>query len=576
MSTALDISSEPLTSSRRARVADAIVELLIESGVDTFFGIPGGAISSIYDALGKNRHARMIMSRHETGAAFMAAGYARATGRIPAVLMTSGPGITNALTGLASANADGIPMIALGGEVPRASFGRGALQEGSRYQLDVLSMARSVSKSAIEITSAQGALGQLRRALATASSGRQGPVFVSLPIDLANDQLQRTRTSSHVETHFSVDPALVATTARALEGAKHGLIVAGSGARAAQAELIALAERLQLPVVTTPKAKGLFPEDHPLSLGVYGYGGHESATRYVAEGTDVLLAVGCGLGETATNNWSKAFAPRECFIQIDIDNAQIGRNYPVDIGLVGPASALVRQLVAAVAPTTRAVPRRLGPTTTDPFAATTTTFPLKTPRVLRLIQDLAPVGTTYTSDIGEHLLFALHYLQIGAHDDFMACIGLGSMGSGIGAAIGAKVGRPTRAAVSFSGDYGFSMYGVSELATCVQHEIGVVFVVLNDGVMRMVEAGFTSAFGGYPAPFRGPRTDFAAVARAMGAEGYTISSAADLASLPPDLFSRKVPVVLDVSTDPTVRFGASLRNEALSNFSLPPPAAQEG
>ena len=143
----------------------------------------------------------------------MAAGYARATGRIPAVLMTSGPGITNALTGLASANADGIPMIALGGEVPRASFGRGALQEGSRYQLDVLSMARSVSKSAIEITSAQGALGQLRRALATASSGRQGPVFVSLPIDLANDQLQRTRTSSHVETHFSVDPALIATTA---------------------------------------------------------------------------------------------------------------------------------------------------------------------------------------------------------------------------------------------------------------------------------------------------------------------------------------------------------------------------
>lgn len=557
----------------RARVSDAIVSLLLEHGVDTFFGIPGGAIAPLYDALGRNPKCRVIVARHETGAAFMAAGYARTTGKLPALLLTSGPGITNALTGLASAYADGVPMIVLGGEVPRANFGRGALQEGSRYQLDVLGMARSVTKTALEVTSAQAALGQLRRAIATATSGRQGPVFVSLPLDLAKDSLLVTRTSSQVSTQFLIDSELVLATASKLECAERGLIVAGSGARTAQSSLIHLAEKLQIPVCTTPKAKGLFPEDHPLSLGVFGYGGHDSAKSYLEGGVDVLLVVGCGLGETATNNWSKAVAARDAFIQIDIDGAQIGRNYPVDIALVGPAKVVLDQLCAATTPAPIGLTDVHAPALVDEGATITDSVPLKTPRVLKLIQGLAPPGAVYTSDIGEHLLFVLHYLTVHHGDEFMAGIGLGSMGSGIGAAIGAKMGDPTRPVLSICGDYGFSMFGVGELSTCVQEQVGVVFLVLNDASMRMVEAGFQSLYGAVPTAFKGPATDFAAIARATGGEGYTITCAEDFAKLPADLFQRTRPVVLDVAIDPTQRFGNNLRVEQISNFSLPPEAA---
>ncbi len=560
-------SSSP--ASERVRVADAIVSLLVEAGVDTFFGIPGGAIAPIYDALGRNKNCRVIVARHETGAAFMAAGFARTTGRLPALLLTSGPGITNALTGLASAYADGIPMIVLGGEVPRANFGRGALQEGSRYQLDVLGMARTVTKTALEITSAQGALGQLRRAIATATSGRRGPVFVSLPLDLAKDTIQPGRISAHVSTQFVTDPELIAASARKLEGARRGLIVAGSGARTAQADIIALAEKLQMPVCTTPKAKGLFPEDHPLSLGVFGYGGHESAKAYMGAGVDVLLCVGCGLGETATNNWSKGFGATDTFIQIDIDGAQIGRNYPVDIGLVGPAQVIVESLTEAVVATPVPALDLGGPTFVDAAMAVADTVPLKTPRVLRLLQEQVPSGAVYTSDIGEHLLFTLHYLEVGTGDEFMAGIGLGSMGSGIGAAIGAKMAAPRRPVVSISGDFGFTMFGLAELATCVQEKVGVVFVVLNDASMRMVEAGFASLYGAVPAAFASPRSDFAAMARAAGAVGYTIHRAEDFLALPRGLFDGDVPVVLDVQIDPTLRFGNNLRVEQISNFSLP-------
>lgn len=560
-------------AARQRRVADLIVEALLDSGVDTFFGVPGGAISPIYDALAQCGHGRMVVCRHETSAAFMAAGWARATGRVPALLMTSGPGITNAITGIASAFADGIPMIAIGGEVPRANFGRGALQEGSRYQLDVLGMIRSVTKAALEATSAQGTLGQLRRLIATASSGRRGPVYLSLPLDVANGQASTTRTSTVVGTSFTLDDQAISEAAGVVASARSALLMVGSGARGASAELLALAERLGHPVVTTPKAKGIFPEDHPLSLGVFGYGGSLEASGFMNEGVDVLLAIGCGLGETATNNWSPAVTARGTFIQVDIDSAQIGRNYPADIGIVGPAGAVMRALEARLPQKKSAIfarPRRMF--SMEPYSAS---GPLRTPEVLAAIQARAPRNTFYTSDIGEHLLFALHHLRIGRGAEFFAGIGLGSMGSGIGAAIGAKYASPERGVLSICGDYGFQMYGLTELATCVQEKLGTVFLVLNDASMRMVEAGFGSVYGRVPA-IQGPRVDFAAMARAAGGDGISINTRTDLASLPADLFTRDRPVVLDVAIDPTQKFGANLRNVTLSNFrsSFPPEPAK--
>src|ERR1700687_2877644 len=265
----------PLEIPEHQRVADVIVQTLVELGVDTFYGIPGGAIASVYDALMDQESVTVINTRHETAAVFMAMGHSRVSGKLPCVLMTSGPGITNGLTGIAAAHADGVPLIVIGGEVPKKNFGRGALQEGSKYQLDVLAMVRSVTKFSAEVSNPRAAATLVRKAGATARYGRQGPVFLSLPLDVASERVPSIRSSPQVSTNFDVDEDVLTQAAEALQKAERGLILVGSGTRHPEAIrwVGTLAATLQMPVATTPKAKGLFPESDPLSLGIFGFRG---------------------------------------------------------------------------------------------------------------------------------------------------------------------------------------------------------------------------------------------------------------------------------------------------------------
>jgi acetolactate synthase I/II/III large subunit len=552
---------------RLIRVADMVVKMLTELGVTTCYGIPGGAIAPVYDALLDCPELQVINSRHETGAVFAAMGHSR-SGSLPCVLTTAGPGVTNALTGLAAAQVEGIPLIVIAGEVPRKHFGRGALQEGSRYQLDVLGMVRSVTKFAAEITSPRACASLVRRAVATALSGRQGPVFLSLPLDVANEKVPITRTSSHVSTHFEMDEEMLDEATNALEAADRGLIIAGSGARHPDAVywIELLASTLQMPVVTTPKAKGLFPESDPLSLGVFGLGGHPSAVEYLERGVDTVLCVGSGLGEIGTNSWSPVLQATRAFIQVDIDGAQIGRNYRVDYGLVGPAHVILEGIAKRL---------RRGPT---PAASVSgiryhpsevqlkDTTPLKHGQAVQLLQQMMPSDTVFTCDIGEHTIFAIHYLKVDRADSFVLHSGLGSMGSGLCAAVGVKVARPHRPVLALCGDYGFQMYGM-ELATCVHHRIPVVFAVFNDARMRMVESGLLKIFG-RSGTMHSHRVDFAAMARSVGAAGYTIRSAEDFHQLP-DLSDPKLPVVLDLHIDPTNSFPVNGRVAQIQHFSGP-------
>lgn len=558
--------SQPRPAEEKVRVADVIVQTLAEFGVNTFYGIPGGAISPVYDALLDARGAQVINTRHETGAVFMAMGHARVSGSMPAVLMTSGPGITNALTGLAAAQADGVPLIAIGGEVPRRNFGRGALQEGSRYELDVLGMVRSVTKFSAEVTSARAAGSIVRKAITTALSGRPGPVFLSLPLDVANEWVAPSWYSSRVSTRFELDDAAIDDAAAALQVAQRGLILVGSGARHPEAVRTVglIASALQMPVVTTPKAKGVFPESDPLSLGIFGLGGHPSASEYLEGGIDTLLCVGAGLGETGTNAWSPLLQASKSFIQVDIDITQIGRNYHVDHGLVGPSHEVLRALASRLQRRPRPAPVG-GVRYYEPEAATTDTRPLKPARIIHLLQERMPEDALYASDIGEHTIFALHYLRIDRPDGFIVNTGLGSMGSGIGAAIGAKVAAPRRPVVAICGDFGFQMNGM-EIATCVQSRLGVVFAVFNDARMRMVEGGLERIFG-RAGKMDAPRVDFASLARSVGAHGHTIRSAEDLANVPEAHLTGDLPCVLDFEVDPDSAFPVNGRVAHIKNFS---------
>jgi acetolactate synthase-1/2/3 large subunit len=546
------------------RVANIIVDTLRELGVTNYFGIPGGAISPIYDALLDSPDVRVIHNRHETGSLFMAAGCSL-MGKLPCVLVTSGPGLTNAITGLASAFSDGVPIVVIGGEVARKNFGRGALQEGSKYELDLQSMVRSVTKYQATILNPRSASAVVRRAVGTALSGRRGPVFLSLPIDVACESVVPSVNSSNVSTTFVLDEQVIDRAAKTLMTSRKGLILVGSGARHPMAvtQIRILAEMLQMPVATTPKGKGLFPERNPLSLGVFGYGGHLSANRYIHDNPDVIFAVGCGLGETSTNSWNPTLQPTGTFIQIDIDGSQIGKNYHVDLGLVGAAHQVLPGIISRLRsrPYGHSEPRIVYHAPED----ATDERPLLHPaRVVSLIQRHFPADTIFTSDIGEHLMFALHYLKVDLPDGFLAGMGLGSMGSGIGMAVGAKYAAPDRPVVAICGDYGFQMFGM-ELNTCVQYNIGVVFAVLNDGRMRMVEAGFERVYGRQLAA-DGPAVDFAALARAHGAHGVVIRTADDFAKLGPEVLQGVRPVVLDIRTDPRAMFANDGRNQQLSNF----------
>ncbi len=550
----------------KRRTANVLLDTLIELDVRTFYGIPGGAISPVYDALLEYPEVELIHTRHETGAMFMAAGHAWATGGLACVLTTSGPGITNAVTGLASAKAGGLPVIVIAGEVPRAHYGRGALQEGSRHGIDVLSIIDSLTVFAEEVSRPEAVGPLVRRAVAAATSFGGGPVALSLPLDVANQEaVPAAARVSRIEARHPIDREIVAETAERLLRAKRPLLLVGSGVRRCRAwpQLRRLATVFQIPVTTTPEAKGVFPESHPQALGIFGYGGHRSAERYLEEGVDTLVALGCGFSETSTNGWTEQLGQADFLIQLDIDPARIGKAYPVDLGVVGSVDNFLDALLEEL-PAQGEARRSNAGILRNPAAVSPAGDGLHPAHIMGLLQKASPAETCFTSDIGEHTLFALHHLCIDDPQGFLIHIGLGSMGSGIGSAIGIKAAQRDRPVVAVCGDYGFQMYG-QELHTCVENDLGVVFAILNDHRMRMVEAGLQKIYG-RNVPCYGPRIDFAAQARACGARGISLRSAGDFNDLSPDHFTGAQPIVLDIETYPDASFNSQGRAALIKNF----------
>ncbi len=550
------------------RTADIMIDVLANAGIDTVFGIPGGAIAALNDALLDRTDIRCVTTRHEGGAMFAALGYAAATGKPAVVLVTSGPGALNCLPGIASAFCDSLPVIVLAGEVPRALFGKGALQEGSANHLNIVGMSKPVTKLSLELTDPCAAPAMLRRAITTAITGRPGPVLLSMPLDVTTAVINRpglaanVRVSSHLEKH------VVQKVAGTLQTAERAVIYAGSGARWGRGpeRLRELAEKLQIPVMTTPKAKGVFPESHPLSLGIFGHGGHPSTTTYLEEGVGVLLAVGCGFSDPATNGWSPLLIPRDHLIQIDTDALRIGRNYPVSLGLVGPAEEVLEQICDELPAGDRA-PKTYGVRyfSEAQVEAVGSSGKIAPQRALWELEQVMPAGTLYGSDIGEHMLFATHYLKVDDPRGFLIMTGLASMGSGLAGALGMKLGRPDRSVVSVVGDGCFAM-SLGDLATAVRERIPLVVAVLNDQRYGMVELGHLSIYGRTP-PYPVTEVDIAGVARSLGADAAIIESPGQILNGEIAERSMLAPIVLDIRIDRSVRMRME-RTEQLTKSTL--------
>lgn len=519
--------------------AKALVEALEAQGVEYIFGYPGGATLPIYDALAHSSITH-VLSRHEQGAAHMADGYARATGRPGVCMATSGPGATNLVTGIATAFMDSSPVVAITGQVPQAMIGNDAFQE-----VDITGITLPITKHNSLVQEAQNIAPSLDQAFYLASSGRKGPVLVDIPKNLLLEEFPRGASRKLVLEGYNPTtvghPGQIKRAAKLIEQAARPIIIAGGGAFGAEA-LISLSEKGDIPVVSTLMGKSAFPNGHPNYLGLYGYHGRVASNTAVSE-ADVIVAVGTRFGDRSTGPLG-TFALNAQIIHIDIDPAEISKNVPSFLPIVGDAPGVLREIDALLKPSQRpewaARYSELRVAAPLPEAR----FEFSIPRILDLVQPRIAASAVVT-DVGRHQMFAAHCLSVTPEFPFITSGGLGTMGFGLPAAIGTAFGRPGQRVYLISGDGSFLM-NCQELATAAEHELPITVLVMNDQNLGMIRQ-LQDAFYGkrYQVSQFKQVTDYAALARSMGAGG---GSADNLAEVERELAAadrRKGPYVID-------------------------------
>ncbi len=470
---------------RRMKAANAFVESLKAEGVEVIFGYPGGAVLPIYDAL-YDAGLKHVLVRHEQGATHMADGYARATGRPGVCLATSGPGATNLVTGLATAWMDSIPMVAFTGNVPRAAIGTDAFQEA-----DITGITLPVTKHSFLVRNSQDLPRVVREAFHIASTGRPGPVLVDLPKDITLEEIDfeypntvslpgyRPTVKGHIRQ--------ILEAARAIATAKRPVLYVGGGviSSGAHMELRALAEKANIPTTMTLMGLGALPGNHPLSLDMLGMHGTVYA-NYAVNDADLLIAVGARFDDRVTGDLSK-FAPNATIIHIDIDPAEIGKNKPVDIPIVGDCKSVLQALVEKVR-------EKREDEWLEQVAAWKREYPLvyeeqegviSPQRVIEEIYHVTEGRAICTADVGQHQMWLAQYYKFQEPRRHISSGGLGTMGYGFPSALGAALARPDLPVWSITGDGGFQMTA-QELSTAKNYNIPVKIAILNNFYLGMV------------------------------------------------------------------------------------------
>jgi acetolactate synthase-1/2/3 large subunit len=528
--------------------AKAIVRALESQGVQIIFGYPGGATLPIYDELAKSS-IRHVLARHEQGAAHMADGYARATGRTGVCMATSGPGATNLVTGLANAYMDSSPIVAITGQVPRPMIGNDAFQE-----VDITGITIPITKHNYLIQEAAEVPHAVQEAFFLASTGRKGPVLLDVPRDVQTEifapQQAKYPPLEGYRPTVQGHPGQVKRAAALLKSAEKPLVIAGGGISLSDARelLVQLVEKAEIPVVHTLMGKASIPNSHRLCLGLMGYHGRVEANHAISN-ADVILALGTRFGDRSTGPLA-TFAKQARIIHIDIDPAEISKNVPSYLPIVGDASHVLEQLQAQV-PSTKhsdwlAEIRKAAEQ--HPLKGKDTGVSI--PNILRILRGLVEDPIIVT-DVGRHQIFTAHYFPVESGRSFITSGGLGTMGFGVPAAIGAKVGRPDRLVIDIAGDGSFMMT-CQEVAAAVTEEIPVVILVMNDYCLGMIKQ-LQDAFYGkrYEACRFGRNVDFARLAESMGAVGLRLAEEAEITpTLKKALSAGRTAVVDCVLDDP--------------------------
>jgi len=509
--------------------SEIVCESLLREGVDVVFGYPGGAILPFYDALWSYPQLRHILVRHEQAAAHAADGYSRVTGKVGVCVATSGPGATNLVTGIMGAKADSVPIVAITGQVARSSLGSEAFQE-----CDICSIAASTTKKTYMVMSAADLADTVREAFYIAQEGRPGPVLIDIPrdvqLELAEAEFLEVTAPKTPEVSEEAMERLK-EAARLINEAERPLIISGHGVMTSGAtkELLSLAERSGIPVITTLLGLGSFPGGHPLSMGMLGMHGMYWSNLSVDQ-ADLIVGVGMRFDDRVTGKVD-TFAPHARIIHMDIDATQIGRNVPVEVPVVGDAKALLHQLAPMVTNT----PRPEWMQFIENLKQNHPSLSIPSGDVLQAQQVLSALDivfqedpeTTVVTGVGQHQMWAAQFLSFNHENTFISSGGLGAMGFEIPAALGAQVGKPTAPVWSVAGDGGFQMTN-QELMTLAEEKLPVKIALINNGYLGMVRQWQEMYFENHlkAVPIRGP--DFVMLAESYGVSAIRVTEQEDV------------------------------------------------
>lgn len=527
--------------------AQIIVETLIEQGASTVFGYPGGQVIDIYDALylAQDR-IHHIITAHEQGAAHAADGYARATGKVGVVIATSGPGATNLVTGIATAYLDSVPLVAITGNVPNSLIGRDSFQE-----VDITGVTMPITKHNFLVKRVEDLADTIREAFRIAKSGRPGPVLVDIPKDVQNALYEYT-----AQNPVEKDPAPAVNDSeieKAIEmilAAEKPYIYIGGGAITddAGAEVLALAEKIDAPIGCTMMGISAVPSSNPRWLGMEGMHGHYASSIAQNE-ADLIITAGCRFSDRGTGNTAK-YARNAKIIHMDIDASELCKNIPVELGMTGSMKEILQKLaeklpqqthadwmarVAELQEKTRELEAQ-NPDELTPFTA------------IDALAEAADKETIVATDVGQHQMWVAQHYPFETPRTFISSGGLGTMGFGLGAAIGAATATGKKT-ILVTGDGSFGM-NLNELATAVTNQTPVVVFIMNNGVLGMVRQWQTLFFDKhYSNTTLERKTDFVKLAEAFGMPGYHAVNMAELKEVLPKAFAEKGPVLVDCLID---------------------------
>ncbi|MCC3702640.1 acetolactate synthase 3 large subunit [Rouxiella badensis] len=542
--------------------AEMVVRSLIDQGVKHVFGYPGGAVLDIYDALHTVGGIDHVLVRHEQGAVHMADGYARATGEVGVVLVTSGPGATNAITGIATAYMDSIPMVVLSGQVHSSLIGYDAFQE-----CDMVGISRPIVKHSFLVKRAEDIPTVLKKAFYLASTGRPGPVVIDLPKDVVNPQVKLPYAYPEQVSLRSYNPTVqghrgqIKRALQTLISAKKPVLYVGGGAvnSDCSAELLKLAETLNLPVTSTLMGLGAFPGTHRQSVGMLGMHGTYEANMTM-HNADLIFGVGVRFDDRTTNNLEK-YCPNATIMHIDIDPTSISKTVNADIPIVGDAKQTLVQMLEllessdekqeldALSDWWQSIEQWRAK---NCLGYDKNTGTIKPQAVIETLHRLTKGDAYVTSDVGQHQMFAALYYQFDKPRRWINSGGLGTMGFGLPAALGVKLGLPDETVVCVTGDGSIQM-NIQELSTALQYDLPVVIVNLNNGYLGMVKQWQDMIYSGrHSQSYMQSLPDFVKLAEAYGHVGMAIRHPDELESKLAEALAMKNRLVfVDISVDET-------------------------